>query len=65
MTPQQLQRLRYKWGLTQTELAEKLGVTQEAVKTWELGLRPILPRTELALKAIELEMKPNTPAAKK
>jgi transcriptional regulator with XRE-family HTH domain len=38
LTPEFLRRRRVELGLTQADLAERLGVTQEAVSRWERGL---------------------------
>ena len=39
----QLEALRVKSGLTQVELAAKLGVNQGTVSMWERGTRPVTP----------------------
>jgi DNA-binding transcriptional regulator YiaG len=36
-TPEKIQALRKRLGLTQTEAAEKVGVTQRAWLSWETG----------------------------
>jgi transcriptional regulator with XRE-family HTH domain len=41
MTSQELRRLRSGLGLTQAQLADKVGVTQNTVARWEIGLRRI------------------------
>ena len=41
MTPEDLKRIRRQLGLTQKELAEKLGVTLVTVGRWEAGMRKI------------------------
>lgn len=41
MTPTELKTLRKELRLTQSELAEKLGVTVHAVRKWEQGQRAI------------------------
>jgi transcriptional regulator with XRE-family HTH domain len=42
-------------GLTQTELAEKLGVTQATVSRFETGDLKVDDRTRLALEALRLK----------
>ena len=37
MTPEQIQRLRTRLGLTQTEFAQRLNVTLRTVQRWESG----------------------------
>ncbi len=41
MTGQELKTLRQQMGLTQKELAEKLGVPWNTVARWEVGMRRI------------------------
>jgi transcriptional regulator with XRE-family HTH domain len=41
MMPTQLKRIRRELGLTQKQLAERLGVIPVTVARWELGLRGI------------------------
>ena len=41
MTPAQLKRLRATLGLTQKQLAERLGVAHNTVTRWEMGQRTI------------------------
>jgi DNA-binding transcriptional regulator YiaG len=41
MTPEQLKARRARLGLTQTALAEKIGVTWSTVARWETDQRPI------------------------
>jgi DNA-binding XRE family transcriptional regulator len=43
MTPDQLKAFRARLGLTQAQLAEKLGVERNTVNRWEMGLLPIRP----------------------
>ena len=49
MTPAQFKALRKKLGMTQTEIAKALEVTQVTVAYWETGKRPILKVTALAI----------------
>ena len=39
-------------GLTQTELGERLGVTQGTISKWEAGVRTLSRRDVLALEAV-------------
>jgi DNA-binding transcriptional regulator YiaG len=57
MNPDELKSWRRKWGLTQTGLAEVLGVSNMAVARWEWGTRRIPPFLHLALKAMEYQFK--------
>jgi DNA-binding XRE family transcriptional regulator len=57
MTPALFKALRARLGLTQAELAEKLGVERNTVNRWEMGLLPIQKITELAVKYLELDLK--------
>lgn len=41
MTGDELKDLRAKLGLTQLQLAEKLGVARNTVTRWEMGIRSI------------------------
>lgn len=41
MTGQELKSLREKAGLTQTELADKIGTTYPRISDWETGKRKI------------------------
>jgi DNA-binding transcriptional regulator YiaG len=51
MKPKQIITLRKKLGLTQSELARKLGVNRAAVCQWEHGAQKPLP---MAVKFMEL-----------
>jgi transcriptional regulator with XRE-family HTH domain len=52
MTGEELKALRNALGLTQQELADELGVARNAVTQWEMGVRPILKITQLALATV-------------
>ena len=41
MEPRELRRARAGLGLTQAQLAERLGVTKNTVARWEVGIRGI------------------------
>lgn len=41
MTPTELKAIRKQLGLTQKQLAEKVGVTVHAVRKWEQGQRAV------------------------
>ncbi|MGL5397820.1 MAG: helix-turn-helix domain-containing protein [Shewanella sp.] len=53
MTPEQIKQARKSLGLTQAEMAEKVGVGIDAIKQWESGRRK--PRGP-AIKMIEMLM---------
>ncbi|MGL4754170.1 MAG: helix-turn-helix domain-containing protein [Aeromonadaceae bacterium] len=53
MTPEKIKQARQSMGLTQAEMAEKMGVCVDAVKQWESGRRK--PRGP-AIKMIEMLM---------
>lgn len=47
-----MREIRIKLGLTQAELAERLGVHQATISRFETGELPLDRRTELALLAL-------------
>ena len=51
----ELQEIRHTLGLTQTELAARLGVRQSTVSRWERGDLPLDARTLLAARALRAE----------
>ena len=53
MTPADLKQRRQDLGLSQTALAQILGVRQATVSDWERGVKPYPPMLRLALWAIE------------
>ena len=53
MTAEQFKTLRARLGLTQAELAEKLGVERNTVNRWEMGLLPIQTITGLAMQHLQ------------
>jgi transcriptional regulator with XRE-family HTH domain len=44
MTPTQFKEVRLSLGLTQLELAAKLGVAENTVTRWEAGMRKRIPQ---------------------
>ncbi|WP_447978137.1 helix-turn-helix domain-containing protein [Candidatus Nitrospira bockiana] len=52
MTPDELKALRAQLGLTQAELAARIGVTRNAVNLWEMGQRRISGPVALALRSL-------------
>jgi transcriptional regulator with XRE-family HTH domain len=57
MTPTELKRIRKELGLTQEQLAKQLGVGQNAVARWEIGLRRISEPTVRLLRRILAEVR--------
>jgi transcriptional regulator with XRE-family HTH domain len=56
LTGRELHRQRLLLGLTQQELAEKLGMARNTITRYERGFLPTIPKyVELALKALVLE----------
>lgn len=55
MTPEDLRTRRRRLGLSQTQLAEQLGVTQNTISRWELGEMEIANPTMLRLALERLE----------
>lgn len=55
MKPKDLKRIRQKLGLTQKELAERLGVTLVTVGRWEAGMRKISEPVAKLVKMIEAD----------
>ncbi len=51
ITGKYLREYRKKYGLTQSEMAEKLGVTKESVSEWERERRELPGTIKFALKA--------------
>jgi DNA-binding transcriptional regulator YiaG len=58
MTPQELQTLRRRLGLTQAGLAGMLGVTPSTVARWEQGARKISGLAAYALTRLARERGP-------
>jgi predicted transcriptional regulator len=57
MTAKELKIWRKKWGVTQVELARKLGTYQVTIARWETGARKIPFLLPLALEALENRLK--------
>ena len=57
MTPNQIKRLRARQGWTQLQLSTELGVTIDAVKSWECGRRKMSAPAEKLLRVITNEVK--------
>ena len=52
MSGAELRKLRQAAGLSQRELAARLGVARVSVTRWEIGQRPIVRMTELAIRQV-------------
>lgn len=59
MSASEVRKIRTKLGLTQTELADRLGVTQAAVSMWEDGKRVCRGPAAKMLKALSDASKKN------
>ena len=57
MTKRQFRELRKSTGLSQTKLAQEMGVTLRTVSRWETGEFPIPRIAVLALKTVVMEAK--------
>lgn len=66
MSATEVKKIRQKLGLTQEELAERLGVTQTAVSYWEDGKRrPRGPAVKLLASFLEEVKAAKSPASSK
>ena len=67
MTPEELKARRKQLGLSQSKLAEVLGVTQHTISRWEEGkIRLMAPRSLwLDVEMAKLKRKPGRPSARR
>lgn len=49
MTPEQLKSIRERLGLTQAQLAQRMGVERNTINRWEMGLNRIPRMAQLLL----------------
>lgn len=52
MTSTRIKQLREEKGLTQTELAKRLGITRSSVNAWEMGIS--VPSTQYIVELAEM-----------
>lgn len=52
MVSEKIKRIREQHGLSQTELARKLGITRSSVNAWEMGIS--VPSTQYLVELSEL-----------
>lgn len=60
LKPAELKRIRLRLDLTQTELAEQLGVTRNTVTRWETGARKIAAPVAIAIRAVASNLSPRS-----
>jgi transcriptional regulator with XRE-family HTH domain len=53
--------IRSSLGLDQKTLGQKLGLSQSAISRLETGVQPLDERTKLALEALQMHARENTP----
>jgi transcriptional regulator with XRE-family HTH domain len=58
LKPQEFKKIRESFGLTQSELAECLGLTQKTVSQYEMGFRVPGPTVQVVMKTLD-RVKPN------
>ncbi len=58
MKPQEFKKIRESFGLTQSELAECLGLTQKTLSQYEMGFRVPGPTVQVVMKTLD-RIKPN------
>jgi transcriptional regulator with XRE-family HTH domain len=62
LTGRELRRQRLLLGLTQQELAAKLGMARNTITRYERGFLPTIPKyVELAVKALSLDVESSRP----
>ena len=52
MIADRIRQLREQYGMTQTELAKKLGITRSSVNAWEMGIS--VPSTQYIIELSQL-----------
>jgi transcriptional regulator with XRE-family HTH domain len=60
MTGAELRKARERLNITQTELADAIGMQRNSIARMERGERPMLKHTELAVKYLLLTMSKKT-----
>jgi transcriptional regulator with XRE-family HTH domain len=60
MTGAELRKARERLNITQTELADAIGMQRNSIARMERGERPVLKHTELAVKYLLLTMSKKT-----
>ena len=65
VSPEELKWVRARLGLTQTQLATQLGVTQNTVARWEIGDRRITEPMARLIERIAKEVKAKKPTKRK
>lgn len=53
MKPQQFRKIRESFGLTQSELADCLGLTQKTVSQYEMGFRVPGPTVQVVMNTLD------------
>lgn len=56
LTPERIRSLRRQLGLTQTEFAQRLGVSMQAVSFWERGTRTPTGLYAQAIRSVQREV---------
>jgi DNA-binding transcriptional regulator YiaG len=59
MTPAEVKTCRNELGLTQAQLADRLGITRNTVARWEMGMHPVSAPIELLLKTLAAAAPPH------